>query len=151
MWAVLAALSIVYFVRHMTKAWTGIALHMAFVIILVGAFVTHVSSQRGQIHLRKGVFSNQYTIVDKDNKYHEATLPFEIRLDSFEVKYHAGTDAAQDYVSIFTINDDGKSVKGKVSMNKISVMVLCDYTRRLTTTTCLEHRYQPIQTQLAFR
>ncbi len=119
LWAVLAALSIVYFVRHMTKAWTGIALHMAFVIILIGAFVTHVSSQRGQIHLRKGVFSNQYTIVDKDNKYHEATLPFEIRLDSFEVKYHAGTDAAQDYVSIFTINDDGKTVKGKVSMNKI--------------------------------
>lgn len=48
LWAVLAALSIVYFVRHMTKAWTGIALHMAFVIILVGAFVTHVSSNEAR-------------------------------------------------------------------------------------------------------
>ena len=51
LWAVLAALSIVYFVRHITKAWTGIALHLSFVIILAGAFVTHVSSERGVIQI----------------------------------------------------------------------------------------------------
>ena len=119
LWAVLAALSIVYFVRHITKAWTGIALHLSFVIILAGAFVTHVSSERGVIHLRKGVFTNQYTTMDNNNQCREATLPFEIRLDSFDVKYHAGTDAAQDYVSVFTISKDGKTVEGKVSMNNI--------------------------------
>ena len=119
LWAVLAALSIVYFVRYITKAWTGIALHLSFVIILAGAFVTHVSSERGVIHLRKGVFTNQYTTMDNNNQCREATLPFEIRLDSFDVKYHAGTDAAQDYVSVFTISKDGKTVEGKVSMNNI--------------------------------
>ena len=119
LWAVLAALSIVYFVRHITKAWTGIALHLSFVIILAGAFVTHVSSERGVIHLRKGVFTSQYTTMDNNNQCREAKLPFEIRLDSFDVKYHAGTDAAQDYVSVFTISKDGKTVEGKVSMNNI--------------------------------
>lgn len=119
LWGVLAALSILHFVKHRTKAWTGIALHLSFVIILIGALATHIGAERGMIHLRKGVFSNQYTLMGNDGRGHEATLPFDIRLDSFEVKYHAGTDAAQDYVSVFTIRQGDNMVQGRVSMNKI--------------------------------
>ena len=50
---------------------------------------------------------------------HPATLPFSIRLDRFDVQYHAGTDAAQDYVSHFTLTDNGQTTHGKVSMNNI--------------------------------
>ena len=50
---------------------------------------------------------------------HPATLPFSIRLDRFDVQYHAGTDAAQDYVSHFTLTDNGQKTQGKVSMNNI--------------------------------
>lgn len=119
LWAILAALAIFYFVKNMTKSWTGIALHLSFIVILAGAFVTHVSAERGMIHLRKGVFTNQYTVYDRNMNARNTTLPFEIRLDSFSVKYHSGTDAAQDYVSMFTINDNGKTLKGEVSMNNI--------------------------------
>ena len=56
--------------------------------------------------MRKGVFTNQYTVYDRDMNPRNATLPFSIRLDSFDVKYHSGTDAAQDYVSLFTIDKD---------------------------------------------
>lgn len=119
LWALLAATAIFYFVKHRTKSWTGVALHLSFVIILAGAFVTHVSSERGMIHLRQGAYTDRYTVYDGDMNPHERTLPFQMRLERFSVKYHAGTDAAQDYVSQFSITDHGQTVKGEVSMNNI--------------------------------
>lgn len=119
LWAMLAAIGTAYFLKHRTKAFTGIMLHLSFIIILAGAFITHVSSERGIIHLRKGYPTTTYSVYDKDMTPHNKTLPFEMRLDSFNVKYHSGTDAAQDYVSQFTINKDGKSTHGEVSMNNI--------------------------------
>lgn len=119
LWAVLAALATFYFIKHITKSWTGVALHLSFIVILAGAFVTHVDSERGMIHMRKGVFTEQYTVYDRNKNPRNVMLPFKIRLDSFSVKYHSGTDAAQDYVSMFTIDKDGTQTKGEVSMNNI--------------------------------
>lgn len=56
LWAVLTAAGVVYFLRHRCKSWSGIALHLSFVVILAGAFVTHVSSERGTVHLRQGAY-----------------------------------------------------------------------------------------------
>ena len=119
LWALLAATAIVYFIKHRTRSWTGTALHISFVVILAGAFITHVSSERGMIHLRQGLTTNRYTVFDRHMNPHDATLPFSIRLDRFDVQYHAGTDAAQDYVSHFTLTDNGQKTQGKVSMNNI--------------------------------
>lgn len=119
LWALLAATAIVYFIKHRTRSWTGTALHISFVVILAGAFITHVSSERGMIHLRQGLTTNRYTVFDRHMNPHDATLPFNIRLDRFDVQYHAGTDAAQDYVSHFTLTDNGQKTQGKVSMNNI--------------------------------
>lgn len=119
LWALLAATAIFYFVKHRTKSWTGVALHLSLAIILAGAFVTHVSSERGMIHLRQGAYTDRYTVYDGDMNPHDRTLPFQMRLEHFSVKYHAGTDAAQDYVSQFSITDHGQTVKGEVSMNNI--------------------------------
>ena len=119
LWAALAAMAIFYFLKNRTKAWTGVALHLSFIVILAGAFITHISSERGLIHLRNGVFTDQYVVYDSDMNGHEATLPFRIRLDRFDVEYHSGTDAASDYVSHFTIEDNGRQTNGEVSMNNI--------------------------------
>ena len=119
LWALLAATAIVYFIKHRTRSWTGTALHISFVVILAGAFITHISSERGMIHLRQGLPTDRYTVYDRDMNAHPATLPFSIRLDRFDVQYHAGTDAAQDYVSHFTLTDNGQKTQGKVSMNNI--------------------------------
>lgn len=43
LWAVLTAAGVVYFLRHRCKSWSGIAIHLSFVVILAGAFVTHVA------------------------------------------------------------------------------------------------------------
>ena len=119
LWALLAATATLYYIKHRTRSWTGTALHLSFVIILVGAFITHISAERGTIHLRQGLPTDRYTVYDRDMNAHPATLPFSIRLDRFDVQYHAGTDAAQDYVSHFTLTDNGQKTQGKVSMNNI--------------------------------
>lgn len=119
LWAVLTAAGVVYFLRHRCKSWSGIALHLSFVVILAGAFVTHVSSERGTVHLRQGVYISTYVMYDRHNQPYDAQMPFQMRLDRFDVQYHEGTDAAEDYVSQFTIIDHGKQYSGKVSMNRI--------------------------------
>ena len=119
LWAVLTAAGVVYFLRHRCKSWSGIALHLSFVVILVGAFVTHVSSERGTVHLRQGSYISTCVMYDRHNQPHDAQMPFQMRLDRFDVQYHEGTDAAEDYVSQFTIIDHGKQYSGKVSMNRI--------------------------------
>ena len=119
LWAVLTAAGVVYFLRHRCKSWSGIALHLSFVVILVGAFVTHVSSERGTVHLRQGAYISTCVMYDRHNQPHDAQMPFQMRLDRFDVQYHEGTDAAVDYVSQFTIIDHGKQYSGKVSMNRI--------------------------------
>ena len=119
LWAVLTAAGVVYFLRHRCKSWSGIALHLSFVVILVGAFVTHVSSERGTVHLRQGAYISTCVMYDRHNQPHDAQMPFQMRLDRFDVQYHEGTDAAEDYVSQFTIIDHGKQYSGKVSMNRI--------------------------------
>ena len=119
LWAVLTAAGVVYFLRHRCKSWSGIALHLSFVVILVGAFVTHVSSERGTVHLRQGAYISTCVMYDRHNQPYDAQMPFQMRLDRFDVQYHEGTDAAEDYVSQFTIIDHGKQYSGKVSMNRI--------------------------------
>lgn len=119
LWAVLTAAGVVYFLRHRCKSWSGIALHLSFVVILAGAFVTHVSSERGTVHLRQGSYISTCVMYDRHNQPYDAQMPFQMRLDRFDVQYHEGTDAAEDYVSQFTIIDHGKQYSGKVSMNRI--------------------------------
>lgn len=119
LWAVLTASGVVYFLRHRCKSWSGIAIHLSFVVILAGAFVTHVSSERGTVHLRQGAYISTCVMYDRHNQPHDAQMPFQMRLDRFDVQYHEGTDAAEDYVSQFTIIDHGKQYSGKVSMNRI--------------------------------
>lgn len=119
LWAVLTAAGVVYFLRHRCKSWSGIALHLSFVVIHAGAFVTHVSSERGTVHLRQGAYISTCVMYDSHNQPHDAQMPFQMRLDRFDVQYHEGTDAAEDYVSQFTIIDHGKQYSGKVSMNRI--------------------------------
>lgn len=98
LWAVLTAAGVVYFLRHRCKSWSGIALHLSFVVILVGAFVTR---QFGARHgsSAPGAYISTCVMYDRHNQPHDTQMPFLMRLDRFDVQYHEGTDAAEDYVS----------------------------------------------------
>ena len=124
LWAVLTAFAAVHFVRRRVRRASTVMLHLSFVIILAGALLTHLTAERGMVHLRQGETVGTYLVQDGDD-VSERQLPFGIRLDRFEVAYHEGTTSAADYISHITITDgtsrsaDGDTRSAVVSMNRI--------------------------------
>jgi ABC-type transport system involved in cytochrome c biogenesis permease subunit len=88
-------------------------LHFSFVIILIGALVTHLYGVQGSIHLRKGEPTTM--MINRETQLVEH-LPFTITLKDFELRTYPGTQSPMDYVSVFTTSS-GEELS--VSMNKI--------------------------------
>lgn len=118
-WAVLAALGAFYIIKRKVKCASTLALHLSFIIILLGALLTHVSAKRGMIHLRIGQPTDTYMSQDEEQGMKEEKLPFSLCLKEFEAKMHDGTNAAADYSSKFTVIDGDDKSEGEVSMNNI--------------------------------
>lgn len=118
-WAVLAALGAFYIIKRKVKCASTLALHLSFIIILLGALLTHVSAKRGMIHLRIGQPTDTYMAQDEEQGMKEEKLPFSLCLKKFEAKMHDGTNAAADYSSKFTVTDGDETSEGEVSMNNI--------------------------------
>ena len=123
LWAMMAALGILYILQQKVRRASILALHLSFIIILLGALLTHLFAKRGMIHLRLGVPTSTYIDTNDDNNGNDATkteeLPFSLCLKAFEAKMHDGTNAAADYSSKFTVTDGGENTEGSVSMNHI--------------------------------
>ena len=118
-WAVLAALGAFYIIKRKVKCASTLALHLSFIIILLGALLTHVSAKRGMIHLRIGQPTDTYMAQDEELGMQEEKLPFSLCLQKFEAKMHDGTNAVADYSSKFTVIDGDDKSEGEVSMNNI--------------------------------
>ena len=118
-WAVLAALGAFYIIKRKVKCASTLALHLSFIIILIGALLTHVSAKRGMIHLRIGQPTDTYMAQDEEQGMKEEKLPFSLCLQKFEAKMHDGTNAVADYSSKFTVIDGDDKSEGEVSMNNI--------------------------------
>lgn len=118
-WAVLAALGAFYIIKRKVKCASTLALHLSFIIILLGALLTHISAKRGMIHLRIGQPTDTYMAQDEEQGMKEEKLPFSLCLQKFEAKMHDGTNAVADYSSKFTVIDGDDKSEGKVSMNNI--------------------------------
>lgn len=119
LWAVLALLAVAYFVGRRVRRASVVLLHLSFAVILIGALLTHVTSWQGAVRLRVGETVSTYYENVLGGDVVERKLPFELRLESFDVKYHDGTRAEADYVSRFTITDGGATQRAEVSMNNV--------------------------------
>ena len=104
LWALLTLVAIAYFLGRKVRRLSTVALHLSFVLILLGALLTHLTATKGIVCLRVGQTIDQYMSSDMQLK----PLPFTVTLNRFEVRYHEGTNAPADYVSDITI-DDGNS------------------------------------------
>ena len=103
LWAVLTVASLAYIMKqHLYKRMAVMLLHLSFVVILVGALVTHLTAQRDTIHLRVGI------------PYH-LTPTSQITLKEFRIINYPGTDAPLDYQSVILHGNE----QVLVSMNKV--------------------------------
>ena len=118
-WTVMTALGVFYIIKKKVRCASTLALHLSFVISLIGALLTHVSAKRGMIHLRIGQPTDTYMTSDNEQGMTEEKLPFSLCLQDFETKMHDGTNAVADYTSKFIVNDGNEKIEGLVSMNNI--------------------------------
>ncbi|KAA6328271.1 Cytochrome c biogenesis protein CcsA [termite gut metagenome] len=114
LWGILGITAVAYMLRQaLYRRQAACLLHGAFVIILVGAFVTFLTADRGYIHLRQG--ETLATYISEDDDVSELPLPFDVKLVLFDIAYHPGTDEPADFISFLKV--DGEMCQ--VSMNKI--------------------------------
>ena len=115
LWACLAAVAVAWIIRSKMRRWYLIMLHVSFVVILAGALLSHLTSWQGMLHLRTGETVREYTTSEGTAR----AMPFALRLNSFQVKYHEGTAAPADYESHITVFDGDIPLEATVSMNNI--------------------------------
>lgn len=118
LWFMIAVSGMAYVIQQKTYRRPMIfLLHIAFVVILFGAFLTFATATQGRLHLRVGTPAN--TFVEKEsNVQHD--LPFDIVLSEFQVEYYPGTQAPSDYVSVVKIKTSNQEeTTGRISMNTV--------------------------------
>lgn len=116
LWAVAAVAGLLLLLRlGIAKRPATFALHIALVLILAGALVTHLAGVQGRIHLRTGEPAALY--ADADGRGHP--LPFSLELEDFRIEYYAGSAQAADYESQLVCRDGDAETRVTVSMNKI--------------------------------
>lgn len=91
--------------------WSAQLLHLSFVVILMGALTSYMTSSKGLLHLREGASSNLFENVENQEV---RMLPFQFSLDSFAIAYYPGTETPSDYVSRVSVEGE----KFTISMNK---------------------------------
>lgn len=113
-WVLIAIFLIGAIIKY--KMWQRLAsmlLHCSFLLILAGGATTYILGEKGHIILRQGESTSQFVLEGSDKT---ASLPAEIRLDSFEIVHYPGSLIPRDYVSHLSVN----SQKHIVSMNNIA-------------------------------
>ena len=112
LWAALAVAATVYIVlRRLYRKPLVFLVHISFLVILLGAFVSWNLSESGSIHLRHG----EATGVMKSAAGESMDLGFRVTLSDFSVVNYPGTDAPMDYIT--TLAADGQTIR--VSRNHI--------------------------------
>ena len=116
LWIVWASVSVIYlFLCKMHKHPVILLIHLSFVFILTGAFVSWLSSEHGVLQINKGEHVSSFV----DDNGHKYSMPFLIELKDFQILYYTGTHAPMNFISEIKVFDGNKKIDGRVSMNKI--------------------------------
>ena len=100
------------------KRWGLLMLHFSFIIILSGAFITHIFGKEGILHLRESEMSNR--IMVQTNQGHSSfILPFQIELVKFTLSRYPGSMSPSSFESELLVYIDGTTRQERVSMNNV--------------------------------
>ena len=116
LWAVAVLLSVGYLLqRKALRRFSVLLLHLSFVVILLGALLTRLTSEEGTLHLREGETASAFT----DKHGASRPLPFSLSLSDFEEIPYPGTDATMDYHAHVVVEREGHREEQCISMNHI--------------------------------
>ncbi|MCD8265169.1 MAG: cytochrome c biogenesis protein CcsA [Tannerellaceae bacterium] len=92
--------------------------HFSFIIILLGALVSHIFGEEGLLHLREGQSSNEIVIhTSGEPTYYK--LPFTVELLKFKLERYPGSASPSSYESELLIHVDGVIRHERVYMNNV--------------------------------
>ena len=97
------------------KKWGLLLLHFSFIVILLGASVTHIFSKEGILHLRQGEISNR-VFVHPNEIY---VLPFHVELVKFTLTRYPGSSSPSAFESELILHVDGTHRHERVYMNNV--------------------------------
>jgi len=81
--------------------------HLAFVLIMVGAFFTRYTAKEGSVYIREGEKTNIVSASENE----EIKLPFDLYLENFELERYPGSQSPSSYSSYVKVVD---AEKGKI-------------------------------------
>lgn len=117
LWAVLAISGVAYMLRaRILRRPALAALHGGLIVILVGALVTHLFGEQGNMHIRVGETESRFVAEDGT----VTSLPFDVILRDFNIVNYPATQTPQDYVSQIAIVGKADSLDLTVSINNIA-------------------------------
>lgn len=97
---------------------TYTVIHLAFILILTGALLTHLTGKEGMLHLREGQRSELVSYT-RDNQQSFWKLPFQVELTDFNLIRYPGSQSPSSYESMLKIYHDNQSFEQKVFMNNV--------------------------------
>jgi len=119
LWGIAAAgMLFMIFQKQSWKRPVVCLLHISALLILLGALLTMLTGQHGEMTLHPGEANNVFKI-EKNDESREVTLPFHLMLDRFEVVKYPGSRTPMDFVSHLQILDGGIATEATISMNNI--------------------------------
>ena len=113
LWALLAVTAILY-ILHTKRRGTLVMLHASFVVVLLGALVSFLTSKRGDMVVAQdGVPASMFEMSDGALE----RLPFRLQLAAVDTLYTDGVETPSDYV--VRVVADGKAVQAEyvISLN----------------------------------
>ena len=100
------------------RKWGLMVTHAAFIVILLGALISHLFGEEGILHLREGEASDRIMIRTSDQTlYH--TLPFSVELVKFTLTRYPGSASPSAYESELLVHVDGQTRHTRVYMNNV--------------------------------
>ena len=116
LWGIAAVCFLWYFLLEGgAKKFFTLLLHISFPIILLGALITHLWGQEGEVRLDPGITESQW--VMEDGAVRE--LPVPMTLEKFEIERYPGSQMPSDYRSTISVGTGQDTRTVVISMNNI--------------------------------
>ncbi len=119
LWAVTTVFAMWYLLlKRRRLSLAAFTLHCSFVVILIGAAITHFFGEQGTIKL----MADDAPIHEfRLNEGGTSQFPFAVKMNSTEISYYSATDTPMNYATNLEFHDGGKVERSCVSMNHVAV------------------------------